>query len=69
MITMEMFGKVKRMYSRDKKSLREKAKSTGLSRNPVRKWVLETKQAGSEPEYRRKQMPQHKRVAITYRHQ
>ena len=57
MITMEMFGKVKRMYTRDKKSLREIAKSTGLSRNTVRKWVLETKQAGGEPEYRRKEMP------------
>ena len=57
MITMEMFGKVKRMYTRDKKSLREIAKSTGLSRNTVRKWVLETKQAGREPEYRRKEMP------------
>ena len=56
MITMEMFGKVKRMYTRDKKSLREIAKSTGLSRNTVRKWVLETKQ-GDEPQYRRKEMP------------
>lgn len=46
MITMEMFGKVKRMYVRNKKSLREIAKSTGLSRNTVRKWVLEIKQAG-----------------------
>ncbi len=34
---MEMFGKVNRMYTRDKKSLREIAKSTGLSRNTVRK--------------------------------
>jgi len=56
-ITMEMFGKVKRMYTRDKRSLREIAKSTGLSRNTIRKWVLETKQAGGEPEYRRKEMP------------
>lgn len=54
---MEVFGKVKRMYTRDKKSLREIAKSTGLSRNTVRKWVLETKQAGREPEYGRKEMP------------
>jgi len=30
-----MFEKVKRMYNRDKKSLREIAKSTGLSRNTV----------------------------------
>ena len=56
MITMDMFGKVKRMYVRNKKSLREIAKSTGLSRNTIRKWVLETNQAG-EPGYRRKEMP------------
>jgi len=54
---MEMIGKVRRMYSRDKKSLREIARRPGLSRNTIRKWVLETKQAGSEPEYRRKEMP------------
>jgi transposase-like protein len=53
-ITMEMFGKVRRMYTRDKKSLREIARSTGLSRNTIRKWVLETKE-GDEPEYRRKE--------------
>ena len=53
---MEMFGKVKRMYARDKKSLREIARSTGLSRNTIRKWVLETKE-GDEPEYRRKEAP------------
>jgi hypothetical protein len=28
---MEMLGKVKRLYSRDKKSLHEIAKTTGLS--------------------------------------
>jgi len=36
---MEMFGKVRQMYKRDKKSLREIAKGTGLSRNTIRKWV------------------------------
>ena len=30
MITMEMIGKVKRMYTRDKKSLRQISKQTGL---------------------------------------
>jgi transposase-like protein len=40
--TMEMRGKVKRLYSRDKKSLHEIAKTTGLSRNTIRKWVRET---------------------------
>jgi len=39
---MEMRGKVKRLYSRDKKSLHEIAKTTGLSRNTIRKWVRET---------------------------
>jgi transposase-like protein len=52
-ITMEMFGKVRRMYKRDKKSLREIAKSTGLSRNTIRKWVRDAKE-GDEPEYQRK---------------
>ena len=56
MITMEMFGKVRRMYKRDKKSLREIAKSTGLSRNTIRKWVRDAKE-GEEPEYRRKTAP------------
>lgn len=35
MITMEMLGKVKRLYSRDKKSLHAIAKTTGLSRNTI----------------------------------
>jgi len=53
---MEMFGKVRRMYKRDKKSLREIAKGTGLSRNTIRKWVRDAKE-GDEPEYRRKAAP------------
>jgi transposase-like protein len=40
---MEMLGKVKRLYSRDNKSLHEIAKTTGPSRNTIRKWVRETK--------------------------
>ena len=56
MITMEMFGKVKRMYTRDKKSLHQISKQTGLSRNTLRKWVRDA-QDGEEPEYRRKEMP------------
>ena len=39
MITMEMIGKIRRMYVRDKLSLHEIAKRTGLSRNTIRKWV------------------------------
>ena len=56
MITMEMLGKIKRMYIRDKKSLREIAEKTGLSRNTIRKWVREASEA-STPTYRRKEMP------------
>ena len=54
MITMEMLGKVNRLYSRDNKSLHEIAKSTGLSRNTIRKWVRETKAVG-KPTYRRRE--------------
>ncbi len=39
MITMEMIGKIRRLYVRDKLSLHEIAKRTGLSRNTIRKWV------------------------------
>ncbi len=51
MITMEMSGKIRRMYLRDKLSLHEITKRTGLSRNTIRKWVrlLET----AVPTYRR----------------
>jgi len=38
-ITMEMFGKIRRMYLRDKMSLHKIAKRTGLSRNTIRKWL------------------------------
>mgnify|MGYP003853004249 CR=1 FL=1 len=54
MITMEMLGKVKRLYSRDKKSLHEIAKTTGLSRNTIRKWVRGTDEV-DKPTYRRKE--------------
>jgi transposase len=52
---MAMIGKVKRMHFREKKSVREIVRLTGLSRNTVRKWlktpVLE------EPRYRRGEAP------------
>src|SRR3990167_7456080 len=38
---MEMMGKIRRMYLRDKMSLHEIAKRTGLSRNTIRKWLRE----------------------------
>ena len=39
MITMELLGKIRRMFVRDKLSERAIAKRTGLSRNTVHKWV------------------------------
>jgi transposase-like protein len=36
---MEMMGKIRRMYFRDKLSLHQIAKRTGLSGNTIRKWV------------------------------
>jgi len=36
---MEMLGKVRRMHVRDKLSLHEISKRTGLSRNTLRKWL------------------------------
>jgi transposase len=36
---MEMSGKVRRMHLRDKLSLHEISKRTGLSRNTLRKWL------------------------------
>ena len=36
---MEMLGRIRRMYLRDKLSLHEIAKRTGLSRNTVRSWL------------------------------
>ncbi len=52
---MAMIGKVKRMFFREKKSVREIVRLTSLSRNTVRKWlktpVLEA------PIYRRSEMP------------
>ena len=53
---MEMLGKVRRLYSRDKKSLHEIAKTTGLSRNTIRKWVRDTGDV-AKPTYRRSEMP------------
>ena len=56
MITMEMFGKVRRMYLRDKLSLHEIAKRTGLSRNTLRKWLRKPEDA-PPPRYRRESAP------------
>ncbi|PHV13146.1 IS21 family transposase, partial [Chitinimonas sp. BJB300] len=52
MITMEMLGKVRRMYLRDKLSLHEITKRTGLSRNTIRKW-LRMPEEPAPPTYQR----------------
>jgi transposase len=49
---MEMLGKIRRMHLRDKLSLHEIAKRTGLSRNTIRSW-LRTSQGAAPPTYRR----------------
>jgi transposase len=49
---MEMIGKIRRMYLRDKMSLHEIAKRTSLSRNTIRKWLRAEEQA-VPPRYRR----------------
>lgn len=52
MITMEMIGKIRRMYFRDKMSLHEIARRTSLSRNTIRKW-LKAEEKVVPPKYRR----------------
>ena len=54
MITMEMLGKIRRMYLRDKMSLHEITKRTGLSRNTIRKWLRSPKEV-APPKYRRRE--------------
>ena len=49
---MEMLGRIRRMHLRDKVSLHEIAKRTGLSRNTVRRW-LRTPEEGPAPTYSR----------------
>ena len=53
---MEMFGKIRRMYFRDKLSLHEITKRTGLSRNTIRKWLRDAKET-APPTYRRREEP------------
>ncbi len=51
---MGMFGKIRRMYWRDKLSLHEIARRTGLSRNTLRRWLREEKVG--VPKYRRNEV-------------
>lgn len=55
---MEMLGKVRRMHMRDKLSLHEISKRTGLSRNTLRKWLRKpTAEAVAPPRYVRGRVP------------
>ena len=49
---MEMLGRIRRMYLRDKVSLHEITKRTGMSRNTVRRW-LRTPEEVRTPAYSR----------------
>jgi len=53
---MEMIGKIRRMYFRDKMSLHEITKRTSLSRNTIRKWIRSTEEVAL-PAYQRSPMP------------
>jgi transposase-like protein len=55
-ITMEILERIKRLYFRDKKSLHDIARLTGLSRNTIRRWVREP-QAEDALKYVREDMP------------
>ena len=52
---MDMIGRIRRLAGRGKKSGREIARMTGLSRNTVAKWLAGA--VDSAPKYRRAQMP------------
>jgi transposase-like protein len=51
MISMEILGKIRRMYFRDKLSLHQIAERAGLSRNTLRKWVRARE--ATQPAYQR----------------
>jgi transposase len=53
---MEILGKIRRMHLRDKLSLHEIAKRTGLSRNTIRRWLRSPKET-APPTYRRSEGP------------
>ena len=48
---MAMIGKIRRMYFREKKSVREISRLTSLSRNTIDKWLKVPVE--DEPKYRR----------------
>jgi transposase len=50
---MDMLGKIRRMFLRDKLSLHEISRRTGLSRNTIRTWLRKPEGELSVPSYRR----------------
>ncbi|MGL3280767.1 hypothetical protein [Pseudomonas aeruginosa] len=52
MISMEMMGKIRRMYFRDQLSLHKITKRTGLSRNTIRKRIRAPE--ATQPVYQRR---------------
>ena len=56
MITMEMLGKIRRMHLRDKLSLHEITRRTGLARNTIRRW-LRVAEETVPPKYSRTEGP------------
>jgi len=53
---MEMLGKIRRMYWRDRLSLHEITRRTGLSRNTIKKWI-KAGAVSNRPQYRRRDRP------------
>jgi transcriptional regulator with XRE-family HTH domain len=51
---MDMIGRIRRLHSRGRKSEREIARMTGLSRNTVAKWLHG--EVDGPPKYRRGQI-------------
>lgn len=56
MITMEMLGKIRRRHLRDKVSLHEIAKTTGLSGDTIRRWLIAAEETAASV-YRRSEDP------------
>ena len=52
---MEMIGRIRRMHHRDRLSVRQIARATGLSRKTVAKWLAQP--APESPKYRRRPQP------------
>jgi transposase len=52
---MIMYAKIRRTYFREKLSINEIARRTSLSRNTIKKWLRASE--GSEPQYRRQEVP------------